>query len=37
MDALPESAVVRQWGGKAVAIPFQFQRSTTALLKKIRA
>lgn len=37
MDALPESAVVRQWGGRAVAIPFQFQRSTTALLKKIRA
>ncbi|MHA3903709.1 D-glycero-beta-D-manno-heptose 1-phosphate adenylyltransferase [Castellaniella sp. WN] len=37
MDALPETAVVRGWGGRAVAIPFEHQRSTTALLKKIRA
>ncbi|MER1967520.1 D-glycero-beta-D-manno-heptose 1-phosphate adenylyltransferase [Castellaniella sp. GW247-6E4] len=37
MDALPESALVRAWGGRAVAIPFEHQRSTTALLKKIRA
>src|SRR5690554_2010024 len=36
MEALPETAVVRSWGGDAVAIPFEFQRSTTALLKKIR-
>lgn len=36
MDTLPETAVVRSWGGKAVAIPFQHNRSTTALVKKIR-
>jgi len=36
MESLPETAVVRSWGGDAVAIPFEFQRSTTALLKKIR-
>ena len=36
MDALPETAVVRSWGGKAVAIPFEHNRSTTALVKKIR-
>lgn len=37
METLPETAVVRSWGGDALAIPFEFQRSTTALLKKIRA
>ncbi|ETN86863.1 D-glycero-beta-D-manno-heptose 1-phosphate adenylyltransferase [Paraburkholderia silvatlantica] len=37
MDALPESALVRGWGGTALAIPFAFDRSTTALLKKVRA
>jgi D-glycero-beta-D-manno-heptose 1-phosphate adenylyltransferase len=37
MDALPESALVRGWGGRALAIPFEFERSTTALLKKVRA
>lgn len=37
MDALPESDLVRGWGGKALAIPFEFERSTTALLKKVRA
>jgi D-glycero-beta-D-manno-heptose 1-phosphate adenylyltransferase len=36
MDALPESALVRGWGGKALAIPFEHERSTTALLKKVR-
>ena len=36
MDALPESALVRGWGGEAVAIPFEHQRSTTALLRKVR-
>ena len=25
------------WGGKALAIPFEHQRSTTSLLKKVRA
>lgn len=37
MGTLPETALVRSWGGDAVAIPFEFERSTTALLKKIRA
>jgi len=36
MDALPESALVRSWGGKALAIPFAHARSTTALLRRIR-
>ena len=37
MDALPESALVRGWGGTALAIPFEHDRSTTALLNKVRA
>lgn len=37
MDVLPESALVRGWGGEARAIPFEHQRSTTALLKKVRS
>jgi len=37
MDKLPESALVRGWGGEALAIPFEHDRSTTALLKKVRA
>jgi rfaE bifunctional protein nucleotidyltransferase chain/domain len=37
MDKLPESALVRGWGGRALAIPFEHDRSTTALLKKVRA
>ncbi|ANY14790.1 D-glycero-beta-D-manno-heptose 1-phosphate adenylyltransferase [Bordetella pseudohinzii] len=36
MEKLPETALVRGWGGRAVAIPFQFERSTTALVRKIR-
>lgn len=36
MEALPETVLVRSWGGDAVAIPFEFQRSTTALVKKLR-
>ncbi len=36
MEKLPETALVRSWGGRAVAIPFQFERSTTALVRKIR-
>lgn len=27
---------VQAWGGRAVSIPFEFERSTTATLKKIR-
>lgn len=37
MDTLPETARVQSWGGRAVAIPFRFQRSTTALLGRIRS
>jgi rfaE bifunctional protein nucleotidyltransferase chain/domain len=36
METLPETAAVRSWGGRAVAIPFEHQRSTTDLLKRIR-
>lgn len=36
MRVLPETASVESWGGRAVAIPFEHERSTTALLKKIR-
>ncbi|PTX02559.1 D-glycero-beta-D-manno-heptose 1-phosphate adenylyltransferase [Achromobacter mucicolens] len=36
MEKLPETALVKTWGGRAVAIPFEFQRSTTALVKKIQ-
>lgn len=37
METLPETALVRSWGGNAVAIPFEFERSTTALVRKIQA
>lgn len=37
MDTLPETAAVQQWGGKAVAIPFRYERSTTSLLRRIRS
>ncbi|MGI4811764.1 MAG: D-glycero-beta-D-manno-heptose 1-phosphate adenylyltransferase [Janthinobacterium lividum] len=37
MDALPESALVRGRGGRALAIPFVHDRSTTSLLRRIRA
>ncbi|TAM86904.1 MAG: D-glycero-beta-D-manno-heptose 1-phosphate adenylyltransferase [Candidimonas sp.] len=36
METLPETAVVRRWGGRALAIPFEYSRSTTALLNRIR-
>ena len=36
MEKLPETALVKSWGGRAVAIPFEFERSTTALVKKIQ-
>lgn len=36
MAKLPETRMVQTWGGKAVAIPFEHERSTTALVKKIR-
>jgi len=36
MGRLPESALVRGWGGQALAIPFIHDRSTTALVRRIR-
>lgn len=36
MATLKETALVHGWGGRAVAIPFRFQRSTTALVNAIR-
>lgn len=36
MDKLAESALVRSWGGQALAIPFVHQRSTTETLRRIR-
>jgi rfaE bifunctional protein nucleotidyltransferase chain/domain len=35
-EAIVGAAEVRSWGGSAHSIPFEHQRSTTALLKKIR-
>jgi len=37
METLPETAMVKSWGGRAVAIPIDYARSTTALLGKIRS
>lgn len=36
MESLPETALVRSWGGDAVAISIEFDRSTTTLVEKIR-
>ena len=36
IETLAETALVKSWGGIACAIPFQFERSTTKLLEKIR-
>jgi rfaE bifunctional protein nucleotidyltransferase chain/domain len=37
IETLDESKVVQSWGGKAIAIPFMYERSTTSLLGKIRS
>ena len=37
MAAIPETALVRTWGGRCVAIPFEHERSTTAFLQRVRA
>jgi D-glycero-beta-D-manno-heptose 1-phosphate adenylyltransferase len=37
IDTLEETLVVKSWGGKAIAIPFLYERSTTSLLGKIRS
>jgi bifunctional ADP-heptose synthase (sugar kinase/adenylyltransferase) len=34
---LAETKAVKSWGGKAIAIPFLYERSTTSLLGKIRS
>lgn len=34
--AIPESRLVRTWGGACVAIPFEHDRSTSALVGRIR-
>ncbi|MFA9218514.1 MAG: hypothetical protein ACEQSK_15605, partial [Sphingomonadaceae bacterium] len=37
MDAIPEGQAVLAYGGQAVAIDFEHDRSTTKLLTKVRA
>lgn len=37
MAKLNETALVESWGGRALAIPFEHDRSTTALVRKIRS
>jgi rfaE bifunctional protein nucleotidyltransferase chain/domain len=37
MDAMPEPALVRSWGGVAQAIPTEHDWSTTDLLTRVRA
>lgn len=37
MDAVPEARLARTWGARTVAIPFEYERSTTALLARIRS
>ncbi|WP_114636239.1 D-glycero-beta-D-manno-heptose 1-phosphate adenylyltransferase [Polynucleobacter necessarius] len=37
IDTLAETHLIKSWGGKAVAIPFLYERSTTSLLGKIRS
>ena len=36
IEALPETALVRSWGGRALALPFVQGYSTTALAQRIR-
>ena len=36
VDATPEARLARTWGARAVAIAFEHQRSTTALLARVR-
>lgn len=35
-EDLPEAKLAAQWGGRCVTITFEHQRSTTALLRKVR-
>jgi rfaE bifunctional protein nucleotidyltransferase chain/domain len=36
MALIPEAQLARSWGARTVAIPFEHERSTTALLAKVR-
>lgn len=37
IDKIPEAQLVKTWGGRTAAIAFDFDRSTTKLLAKVRA
>jgi rfaE bifunctional protein nucleotidyltransferase chain/domain len=37
IEALPETALVRSWGGRAIALPYRSGCSTTALIERIGA
>lgn len=37
IESLPETATVRSWGGRAVALAFLHDRSTSALIARVRA
>ena len=37
VEDLPEAKLVAGWGAKTVTVTFDYQRSTTALLKKVRS
>ena len=36
MDLVPEARLARSFGAQAIAIPFEFERSTSALLARVR-
>ena len=36
MNTIPEAQRARSWGARAIAIAFEHERSTTALLKRVR-
>jgi rfaE bifunctional protein nucleotidyltransferase chain/domain len=36
IESIPEAAAVARWGGKAMAIAFEHERSTTSFLVRVR-
>ena len=36
IESIPEAAAVARWGGKAMAIAFEHERSTTSFLARVR-
>lgn len=36
METIPETALVRTWGGHVVGVDFEHERSTTRLLQRVR-